>query len=685
MYSILYVDDEEMLLEIGKIFLEETGDFTVDTVASGQEALELLKRKHYDAVVSDYQMPGMDGLQLLTAIRESHITIPFIIFTGKGREDVVIDAFEKGADFYLQKGGDPTPQFAELSHKIKVIVGKRHAEADILVLNRLYSMLSSTNRAIVYIHDRHELLAEICRIIVEIGGFSMAWAGIVNPATRLIEPVAMHGPSDGYLDRIAISADDGPRGRGPSSTAFRSGEYNVCNNIATDERMKPVRNPALARGFGAIAAFPFAPGTGNAGVITIYAPRPGFFDSRILCLLEEMTLDVTFAMGAIEEERRRAEAERQVLQAKKDWEHIFQAIGNPTIIMDASYTVTEANAAVLQFTGKSPDQVKGRKCWEIFHEPGTSCPVEGCPFETVKRTGSKKTVDTEISMTGGVFIVAVTPLFDEQGHLDKVIHIATDITDRKKMETALRESEADLARAQKVASIGSWSYNLATKEVHWSDQMFEIFDLPLTTPVTYELWRSMIDPHDRERIRIIISEAFRKPVDHFDIGYRIIRPDGVVKDIYLLAEIGQAPNGKDVLVFGTLQDVTERMQAEKALKDSEERYRNVVETQTEFIARFLPDGTHIFVNQAYCRFFGYTCDQMMNRHFKPDVPPEDGLRIKNHLASLTPEHPAGTIEHRIILPGGSVRWVSWTDRAIFNSGGELVEYQSVGRDITGQK
>jgi PAS domain S-box-containing protein len=129
----------------------------------------------------------------------------------------------------------------------------------------------------------------------------------------------------------------------------------------------------------------------------------------------------------------------------------------------------------------------------------------------------------------------------------------------------------------------------------------------------------------------------------------------------------------------------EKRRVEKALKASEDQYRNVVEGQTEFICRFLPDGTIRFVNDAYCRYFEMQREKIIGKRFIPQIPKDDAGIIRSYFASLTLNNPIGTLEHRVILPDGSVRWHQWGDRAIFDESGTLIEYQSVGRDITERK
>jgi len=134
-----------------------------------------------------------------------------------------------------------------------------------------------------------------------------------------------------------------------------------------------------------------------------------------------------------------------------------------------------------------------------------------------------------------------------------------------------------------------------------------------------------------------------------------------------------------------LEDITERKRMEEELREGEERYRNIVEDQTEFICRFRPDGRYLFVNEAYCRYFGLKRDAILEHGYHSEIPPEDRDRLRTFFTSLTEATPVGRIQHRIIMPDGSTRWQEWSDRAIFDSSGKVTEFQSVGRDITIQK
>ena len=127
MVVILYVDDEPDLLGIGKIFLESHADVQVETLSSAPLALQRLAKVRYDAILSDYQMPEMNGIEFLKEVRRQYGEIPFILFTGKSREEIVIQAINNGADSYVQKGGEMKSQFAELAHHIRAAIERRQA------------------------------------------------------------------------------------------------------------------------------------------------------------------------------------------------------------------------------------------------------------------------------------------------------------------------------------------------------------------------------------------------------------------------------------------------------------------------------------------------------------------------------------------------------------------------------
>lgn len=151
MFRVLFVDDESILLDFGKEFLEREPEFTIDTTTSTSEALTLLNTICYDVVVSDYLMPEMDGVTFLKRVREINMDIPFIFFTGRGNEDIVIEALNFGADFFLTKEPEPTQKLLELSQTIKLVATRYRAEkANRESEARFRGIIENSNAGIVY-------------------------------------------------------------------------------------------------------------------------------------------------------------------------------------------------------------------------------------------------------------------------------------------------------------------------------------------------------------------------------------------------------------------------------------------------------------------------------------------------------------------------------------------------------
>lgn len=131
-----------------------------------------------------------------------------------------------------------------------------------------------------------------------------------------------------------------------------------------------------------------------------------------------------------------------------------------------------------------------------------------------------------------------------------------------------------------------------------------------------------------------------------------------------------------------LAEIAAHEHTEAALRASEERYRSVVDTQSELISRWRPDGTITFVNEALCRFFDKPADQLIGHNLRRFLPPEDHAVLEAHIASINQDNPVDTLEHRIVAANGQSRWYRWTHYARFDEKGGIIELQSVGNDIT---
>lgn len=180
MISVLYVDDDLSLLEISKLYLEKTGEFHIDTVESAPHALDILQHRSYDAVISDYQMPEMNGIEFLKILKKKYPTLPVIIFTGRNREEIAITAFENGADFYLQKGGKPKAQFTELSHKIRKSVEQCQTTQALKESEANYRLLAENGTDTIWLMGINGVFSYYSPAVMKLRGYTPEEANIVS-------------------------------------------------------------------------------------------------------------------------------------------------------------------------------------------------------------------------------------------------------------------------------------------------------------------------------------------------------------------------------------------------------------------------------------------------------------------------------------------------------------------------
>jgi len=191
------------------------------------------------------------------------------------------------------------------------ITERKQAEKHIRQLNRVYAVLSDINQTIVREKDSKTMLQAACRIAVEKGSFRMAWIGMIDQATHELQPIASSGEVGDYLDRVRLNLLDPARSAGPSVQCFLSGEHVVCNDIEQDPRFAPWRDDALRMGYRSHASFPLKVDAQVVGIFNLYSSELAFFDEDEIKLLDELAMDIGFALEVSrrEEDRRKAEVE----------------------------------------------------------------------------------------------------------------------------------------------------------------------------------------------------------------------------------------------------------------------------------------------------------------------------------------------------------------------------------------
>lgn len=305
--QVLYVDDEPELLEIGKRYLEKIGTFAVTILSSAGEGLRALEDHSFDAIVSDYQMPKMDGITFLKELRHQGDQTPFILFTGKGREEIAIEAYEHGADQYVQKGGGPRAQFVDLAHKIRRSVEMHMIEEKNKTLTRRLDFMSRVNKALTRNRDRDELLVEICDLAIQYGTFELCWAGFIDPEQSMVIPHIARSRNDPLPEIPGITLSDPEEGGGddPCGDALIRGFPYVCNDINHLQEIPKWSGWAKAKGYDSLCSVPLQLYGDLAGAFMFFSKQSGVFDINQIEMLTEIGADISFALSTLEGETRR--------------------------------------------------------------------------------------------------------------------------------------------------------------------------------------------------------------------------------------------------------------------------------------------------------------------------------------------------------------------------------------------
>ena len=250
-----------------------------------------------------------------------------------------------------------------------------------------------------------------------------------------------------------------------------------------------------------------------------------------------------------------------------------------------------------------------------------------------------------------------------------------------------KRNETMLAESQQLAHIGSWSWDIESSSVVWSDEHYRIFGLrPQEIAMTYDRVMDFVHPEDRERVQSTVEQALRG-CQPFEIYFRVLHKDGSVRHAQSRARLEFDGGGRPVRMFGTIQDITERTQADRRLRESEERFRQLAEHIDEVFWMNDPANSQvIYVSPAYERITGRTRESLYqsSNSWIESIHPDDRDRV---LAAANQMRTRATFDqtYRIVRGDGSIRWIRNRAFPIYDTAGKLIRMAGIAQDISGLK
>lgn len=579
MISVLYVDDEPGLLELARLFLEREGDFQVATSTSALGVLSDPAIRSYDAIIADYHMPEMDGIELLKTVRQDVGDVPFILFTGRGREEVVIEAINNGADFYVQKGGDPTAQFAELAHKVRQAVRRKRAEITLAEQKEHYLDLQNAN--------------DLIQSVTPDGRFRF-----VNAK---------------WLDTLGYTAEDIP-----NLTIF-----DIIHEDSAEHCAETFRRVMDGENVGLIDA--------------VFKTRDGrkvYVEGVVSCRTVDGRCQYTRGIFKDVTDRRLMEA---ALAESRDYlQQIYASIQSGIVVIDAStHEIVDLNPAAAEMIGVSRDQILGAICHQYF------CPAEcdRCPIADPHR-GLDDAEQTLRTADGRLVTIIKHVVPVNLNGRECLLETFLDNTERKK---ALDELQAAYAKVAVAEEEIRENYDLLVEKeqalrestgifqavVEQSGEGIVIVDLTgkllYANPRAADIVESAggLNPKNGINVLDFVAPEFRESAtrefhraaeghDQILVRSRIFTHAGRTKWIECLGRAISLHGSPAMLL--SLRDITERVQAEQELRDSEYKFATVFKSNpVPLILASASSGVFIDVNDAFLRGSGYTREEVIGK------------------------------------------------------------------------
>lgn len=327
-----------------------------------------------------------------------------------------------------------------------------------------------------------------------------------------------------------------------------------------------------------------------------------------------------------------------------------------------------------------PDRFLGRRCEEVL--PPAVCAPTLQAIEGALRTGQLHTFEyTDPGDDPRQWEVRVVPCGD-----DEVLAIVRDVSEQRRAQEALRASEARYRIVAEQTGQVIYDYAVASGDIVWAGAIQAVTGFTTEEFARFDIkgWASLLHPEDRDAVLAELDRVLRMG-GHFRVEYRIRRADGryaTILDNGVLIDVG-TPNAR---LLGAMKDITERVAAEEALRESEERYRLLAENATDMISRRTPDGVFLYASPACRALLGYEPEELLGRTIHDFADPADPLHPFHRSGQRLADAPAGgtsVVRTRVRRKDGQVVWLETTSRAVVNPAtGAVQEIVAVSRDIT---